>query len=78
MFDRYGFSADANNAPYLTYPEPGYTLTGNCYAINLCLAVRVYTYSLRMYDFTLQLYPKYMQDPIGIPVKVDVSLCPNY
>jgi hypothetical protein len=78
QFERYGVSADASNAPYVTYPEPGYTIGSSCTAINHCLNVRITTSAIRMVDFTLQLYPMYNQNPIGIPYRVDVSLCANY
>ena len=78
MFWKYAITADSSNSPYLTFPEPGYSLAGNCYLISQCLRVRVYTSSIRRYNFMLWLYPQYDQDPIGIPYMVDVTPCSNY
>ena len=65
--------------PHLTYPEPGYSQTGYCdNYISRCLNVRVYTYNIRQYYFTLWLHPKFGQNPVGIPYMVDVSPCWNY
>jgi len=78
VFWKYAITADSSNSPYLTFPEPGYSLAGNCYLISQCLRVRVYTSSIRRYNFMLWLYPQYDQDPIGIPYMVDVTPCSNY
>jgi len=51
-FDRYGVSGDGNNQPYLTFPEPGYSLS-SCTQISQCLKVRVVTSSIRLYNFNL-------------------------
>lgn len=46
-FWKYSVSGDSNVTPYITFPEPGYSLSGSCYAISQCLRVRMYTYSMR-------------------------------
>ena len=79
QFYRYAITGDSNNMPHLTYPEPGYSQTSYCDGyISRCRQVRVYTYNIRQYYFTLWLHPMFGQDPIGIPYMVDVSPCWNY
>ena len=74
-FANFAVSSDATTLSYLSFPEPGYSLAGNCYAPNLCLAIRVNTNVIRINTFNLLMYAQYSQNPVSIPYVVDVCPC---